>query len=113
MKLTKTAVDNATYTGADNARCVLWDDELSGFGLRVYPGGKKAFVLSYRVAGRKRLMTLGAYGVLTVEQARQDARAKLAEIETKAADPLELKQQAAQGETLADLCANTWTDTGD
>ncbi len=105
MKLTKTVVDNATYTGADLARCVLWDEELSGFGLRVYPSGRKAFVLSFRVAGRKRLMTLGAYGVLTVEQARQDARAKLAGVEIQGTDPLELKQQAAQGETLADLCA--------
>ncbi len=106
MKLTKRAVDAATYTGTGtgNARCVLWDDEISGFGLRIYPGGRKAFLLSYRAAGRKRMMTLGAYGVLTVDQARDQARALLAKVQTTGADPLADKERDRQGETLRNLC---------
>jgi hypothetical protein len=53
---------------------VRWDDAVTGLGLRVYPSGKKAFVLSYRAGGRKRLMALGPFGVRTVEQARDLAR---------------------------------------
>ncbi len=104
MKLTKRAVDAATYTGIGNARCVLWDDEIPGFGLRIFPSGHKSFLISYRAAGRKRLLTLGAYGVLTVDQARDDARAKLGKVLTAGADPLAEKQHDRQGETINDLC---------
>ncbi|MBZ0222576.1 MAG: Arm DNA-binding domain-containing protein, partial [Dokdonella sp.] len=65
MKLTKGSIDRAKYDGTSNARAVLWDEEVSGLGLRVYPSGRKAFVLSYRHMGRKRLIALAAYGVLT------------------------------------------------
>jgi integrase len=77
MKLTKRVVDAATYTGSAQGagwtRSVLWDDDLHGFGLRIYPSGRKVFVLSYRARGSKRLSTLGAYGVLTVDEARKKA----------------------------------------
>jgi hypothetical protein len=72
-RLTKRAIDAFTYTGDGISRDVQWDASLSGFGVRIYPSGKKAFVLSYREAGRKRLLTLGAYGPVTLEQARQQA----------------------------------------
>jgi hypothetical protein len=38
--------------------------------LRVYPSGRKAFVLSYRFSGRKKLYTIGDFGVYTPDQAR-------------------------------------------
>jgi integrase len=104
VKLTKRAIDAATYTGDGNARCVLWDDEVPGFGCRMYPTGKKAFVLSYRTNGRKRLLTIGAYGVLTLDHARKEARTHLAGVETKGEDPLEQREKARQGETMRDLC---------
>jgi integrase len=104
MRLTKRVIDGAIYQGAENARFVLWDTDPPGFGCRIYESGRKAFVLSYRSNGRKRMMTLGTYGTLTLEQARSQARAMLAKVETAAADPLEERRQAAQGETLRDLC---------
>jgi hypothetical protein len=70
-RLTKRTIDAATYTGTGNARCVLWDDDPPGFGLRIFPSGKRSFVLSYRVNNRKRLLTIGAYGALTLDQARK------------------------------------------
>lgn len=76
-KLTKRTIEAATYTGTDNARCVLWDDDPPGFGLRVFPSGKRSFVLSYRVNNRKRMLTLGAYGALTLAEARKRARRQL------------------------------------
>lgn len=103
-RLTKRTIDAATYTGNENARCMLWDDDPPGFGLRIFPSGRRAFVLSYRVNNRKRMMTLGGYGALTLDQARKLARRELAKVETGEADPLEVRQQAAKGETVADLC---------
>lgn len=104
MKLTKRAIDAATYQGTGNARYVLWDDEVPGFGLRVFPSGKKSFLLSYRTQGRKRLMTIGVYGALTVDQARVKARALLSQVETEGVDPLAVREQERQGETVRDLC---------
>ena len=104
MVLTKRLIDGMAYHGKDGQRQVSWDDELAGFGVRVYPTGKKAFIVSYRVAGRKRLMTLGTYGQYTVDQARKLARKHLVAIDG-GADPLEARQKDAQGETIKDLCS--------
>lgn len=101
MKLTKRAIDSLIYKGS--GQDIRWDDEVSGFGIRIYPTGKKTFVLSYRVAGRKHIMTVGAYGVLTVDEARKLARRHLVAVDA-GVDPLESRQQAAQGETIKDLC---------
>jgi hypothetical protein len=81
VRLTKRAIEAATYTGENGARCMLWDSVIPGFGCRVYPSGKKAFVLSYRLHGKKRLITLGRVGVLSLDDARSRARAKLTEVQ--------------------------------
>lgn len=58
-----------------------WDDELKGFGVRIYPSGRKAFVVAYRNdTNTKRFLTLGDYGELTVQQGRELARDKLVEV---------------------------------
>ncbi len=68
-KLTKRAIDSFRYRGGWDVR---WDNEIPGCGVRVYPSGKKSFVLSYRNArGKKRLFVLGRFGAdLTLDQAR-------------------------------------------
>lgn len=107
MKLTKRVVDAATYQGSCKngawTRCVLWDDELHGFGLRVYPSGRKVFVLSYRAKGHKRLATIGPFGVLTVDEARTRASRLLYAVLGDGADPVEDKRAYQREPTLAEL----------
>lgn len=93
MGLTIRRIESAKYKGSDNERCVLWDDNPRGLGLRIFPSGHKSFLLSYRIAGRKRLMTLGDYGVLTLDQARSRAKTELAAIENQSVDPLAEKRK--------------------
>lgn len=104
-KLTKSVIDRATYQGdtSKNGWDVRWDGELPGFGVRIYPTGRKAFLLRYRLNGRKRLLTLGTYGALTLHQARDLARRRLGEV-VSGEDPLEKKRKAARGETVRALC---------
>ncbi len=102
MHLTKRLIDAFGYQGIKNERDVRWDDRLPGFGVRVYPSGKKSFVLSYRCHGRKRLIVLGRYGVLTLELARDKARQTMVD-SGNGADPLEVRQKALCGETIASL----------
>ncbi len=103
MKLTKTALDKFIYEREAPAKDIRWDSTLSGFGVRIYPTGRKTFVVFYRADGRQRLMTLGQYGVLTLDQARDLAKRKLSEV-IEGGDPLATKQQAAAGETVKALC---------
>lgn len=60
-----------TYHSHNGQRQVVWDDELPGFGVWVYPNGKKRFVLSHRITGRNRLMTIGSYGKYTGDEGRK------------------------------------------
>ena len=101
--LTKRAIDAATYEGKDNSRDVRWDDEIAGFGLRVYPSGKKAFVLKYRDGqGTQCMLTIGDYGVFTLDGARAFAREKLVEV-AKGTSPVEVRKELLRGDTVADL----------
>ena len=102
MHITKRQIDSFVYAGKNGSRDVRWDDRLPGFGVRIYPSGVKSFVLSYRCQGRKRLMALGRYGVLTLDMARDKARQALVE-SVVGSDPLDQRAKRDHGETVADL----------
>jgi hypothetical protein len=111
MNLTKSKIDGFRYAGqkVENkqgdirwTRDVRWDAKVPGLGVRITPNNRKAFVLSYRINGSKRLMTLGAYGTLTLEQARQKAIREKAKV-IDGQDPLHARQEARDAPTMADL----------
>ncbi|MCH7616010.1 MAG: site-specific integrase [Nitrospinae bacterium] len=87
-KLTKRVIDSVPHphTGQTFVR----DDLLPGFALRV-TSGSKSFVLEKRIHGRVRRLTLGAYGPLTVDQARKKAQELTAAILT-GSDPAQARQ---------------------
>jgi integrase len=60
------------------AAFTIWDDATAGFGLRVYPGGAKSFIV---LIGSGRRQTIGKYGPggLTLSEARSEARRILAQ----------------------------------
>lgn len=101
-KLTTKTIKAFRYEGDGKSRDVRWDSELPGFGLRIYPSGKKAFVLSYRVKGRSRLYSLGAFGKLTLAEARDEAGELFRHVR-KGGDPVEAKRTAGRGRTFGDL----------
>lgn len=103
MKLTKARIDSFTYEGDGKSRDVRWDDAVTGLGLRVYPSGKKAFVLSYRMQGQKRLLTLGQFGPLTLDKARDTALKQKGQV-IDGKDPLEQRKTTASAKTVAELC---------
>jgi integrase len=102
-RLTISVCKESSYKGDGKSRWVIWDDEIKGFGLRVYPSGRKSFVLSYRIGGRKRLFTIGDFGVWTTDQARKEARKLLVDIE-HGTDPKVARITASQqGVTFSDM----------
>lgn len=99
-RITKRVVDAAQPAGKDY---VLWDDEIPGFGLRVYASGKKSYVIQYRADGRSRRFTLGLHGPLTAEDARKLAKAKLGDV-AQGENPAEEKATICRDPSLNELC---------
>src|SRR5947209_6721888 len=53
------------------------DDSLPGFGIRVSPGGTRTFVLVH--GARRERRTIGRYPIISLSQARTEAKRILAE----------------------------------
>ena len=99
-KLTKRVVDAADARDKDY---VIWDDELPGFGLRVFTSGKRSYVIQYRSAGRSRRFTIGLHGVWTAESARQEAKVQLGRV-AQGDNPAEERQLDHKAITVKELC---------
>jgi len=104
MRLTKRAVDAATRLRSGET--FLWDDELRGFGLRVYASGRRIFVVQYRLrggrGGRTRRIVLGEYGKVTPDEARRRAVKVLAAVDD-GRDPAAERDEARSTLTISDL----------
>ena len=76
-RLSKTTVAKLLQGGGAG---IHWDDDLGGFGLRVYPSGAAAYVVDYRLKGSraKRRVVLGKVAALSLAQARERAQEALA-----------------------------------
>jgi integrase len=99
-KLTKRTVDAA---GVREKDYFIWDDDLPGFGLRIFTSGKRSYLVQYRAAGRTRRYTIGLHGVWTPETARQEAKVQLGRI-AKGDNPAEERQLDHQAITVKELC---------
>ncbi|QSF54873.1 tyrosine-type recombinase/integrase [Brevundimonas fontaquae] len=86
QKLTKRVVESAPVPETGEGR--IWDSEIAGFCVRIYPGTetkqghaaravRRIFAIKYRVRGIQRWLTLGEFGdgpdKLTAERARREA----------------------------------------
>ncbi len=100
-KLTKTTVDTEQ---PGNDQRFVWDTELRGFGLKVFPTGVKSFVFQYRTPeGRSRRCTIGKYSdSLTADQARKLAKEMAFEVHA-GRDPMGEKQARRDALTVNEL----------
>src|SRR3954467_13028045 len=93
IKLTKGTIDALPILSSDK---IYWDTGSPGFGVKVTPKGRKVFIVLYRTGGagsRLRKYTIGAYGRVTLHQARVAAqRIYAARLEGR--DPASEKREA-------------------
>ncbi len=102
-RLTKSLVDSLLPAETEY---VSWCGKLSGFGCRVWPSGKKVFIVFYRAGGRGsklRKKTIGTYGMVTVDQARREAEKYLASAQL-GQDLVGEERKAKAEMTVSDLC---------
>jgi integrase len=79
MKFTEATV-RAFVAPADKADHYEWDDSIPGFGFRCQSGGRKSYLIKYRVGDRQRKLTLGATNKVTLDAARTNAKASFAKV---------------------------------
>jgi len=106
-KLTKRLIDELA-TGAEDK--VIWDTQVSGFGIKASPSGRKTFILKYRdPSNRQRKPTIGRYGDITLQQARtvaQSMKADLAAGRDPKAEERRLKASISLNEFAEQFFAN-------
>jgi hypothetical protein len=101
VELTKSNIDALK---AAAYRYTAWDTEMSGFGLRVTPNGRRVYVLKYRVNGQQRWYTIGRHGSpWTPRQARLEAQRLLGEV-AREIDPADKRLGDRKALKFADLC---------
>ena len=81
-----------------------WDSDpkVTGFGVRIYAGGSKSFFLNYRIDGRERRHTIGAFPRWSVTAARDRAK-ELRTLIDQGHDPAGEKRERREAPTVQDL----------
>ncbi len=102
-RISKRSVDNLVCREGKD-RVFLWDDALAGFGVAVYPNGKKVYVAQYRQAGRSRRSAIGDHGRLTPEEARSQAKKLLGSVE-KGDDPIAARKAERRVQTFSEIAS--------
>ncbi|MBF0454001.1 MAG: tyrosine-type recombinase/integrase [Magnetococcales bacterium] len=88
MNLTKRVIDSLKPT---EKRVEYSDDSLKGFVLRVYPSGRKSFMIRYRIGRASKRYAIGDFGKWTLEQARKEA-VELLRLASKGEDPAQTRR---------------------
>lgn len=87
---------------------IVWDNIVTGFGCKVTIKGRKVFIYTYRNLDQKKVrLTLGKYGLLTVEMARKKLKGILDQINA-GIDPQQEKQQSTIREKESILFKDFW-----
>jgi integrase len=103
MKLTLKTL-GAFLSDNKGQEAVAWDDETPGFGVRLKPSGAASWIIQYRNQhGVSRRLTIGKVGRLTPDEARKEAKQKLAAVD-RGEDPADKRAKDRQALTVTKLC---------
>ena len=106
-RISKSTVD-ASHAAAKDV--FVWDDKLTGFGLKVTPSGSKVYLYQYRLGGRGakvRRYTIGKHGKLTPDAARTIAEGLSLKV-ANGVDPQ--RQKVDEARQAIDLAFDAYVD---
>lgn len=95
-----------------NTEIEYWDKDLPGFGLRVFPSGRKTWFVMLRQRGKQRRISLGHVGEVDAKTARRLAKAELLKVALDGL-PVENAKTAAkkkQSPLMRDYAPRFWAD---
>ncbi len=92
MKLTSRTVESLQLPPGKN-EMLVFDERLPGFGIRIRAGGKRTWIVQYRVGQKQRRVTLGTTNTLDADKARERAKIALSKVHL-GADPQTEKAEA-------------------
>ena len=95
MKLTKPTVEGLKLRDGKR-ETIVFDGGLPGFGLRIRAGGKRTWIVQYRVGAKQRRVTLGTTETLEPDEARKSAQTALGKMYLGRDPQLEKAQERAQ-----------------
>jgi len=98
-------VDSLVYEGSVSERktkglCLVMDNQIPGFHVRVHPSGVKSYGLTFRWKGRKRFISIGRADKITLDFARRQAQTLWEQIEA-GEDPIENRRRRREVLTVA------------
>ena len=99
MKLNEKNVREAENLGRDYQ---IFDTDVRGFSITIYPSGNRAFALDYRIGGRQRRMTIGRWPEWNTVAARERAKELRRDID-EGLDPLSLRESAREAPRVSDM----------
>ena len=100
-KITKRTVDEAKPR---DVSFFVWCSELSGFGVRIHPTGRRTYYADYRNRdGARKRIKIGDHGKVTTEEARKLALALLGGV-VRGEDPAAERVTRRDATTIAGLC---------
>lgn len=102
-RITKRLVDAIATPTPESGEARVWDTDLKGFFLRVYPSGRRVYAVKFRVGSLQRIYTIGVHGSpYTPEMARDAADAALRRV-VAGEDPATEKKEAREALTVSAL----------
>ena len=102
-RITKRTVDATPTPSEEAGETRLWDTDLKGYFLRVYPSGRRVYALKYRMGPSQRIFTIGVHGSpYNPDTARAAAEAALRRV-VDGEDPATEKKEAREALTVSIL----------
>ena len=99
LRLNEKTVREAENLGRDYQ---IFDTDVRGFSITIYPSGNRAFTLDYRVGGRQRRMTIGRWPEWNTVAARERAKELRRDID-EGIDPLSLRESSREAPRVNDM----------
>lgn len=102
-RITKRTVDATPTPSNEAGETRLWDTDLKGYFLRVYPSGRRVYAVKYRLGPLQRIFTIGVHGSPWTPDAAREAAEKALRRVAEGEDPATEKKEAREALTVSAL----------
>jgi integrase len=107
-RITKRVVDAVPPPSSGETR--VWDREIKGFFLRVYPTGRRVYAMKYRQGAAQRILTIGTHGSPWSPDSARDRARDAMEAVHRGEDPAAEKKAVRTALTVKEMIDSYLTD---